>query len=95
MLMIPWGWASDRLGRRPGLIFSLGGTTLAVSLFGFSKRIWQMIVFRCLAGVFAGTVVYVPVLLPFHPIGCEINLLLIHGGQNYPYYDHREQYEED
>ena len=57
LLMIPWGQAADRLGRKPVLVFSLIGVSLATALFGFSKTIWQMIVFRCLAGVFAGTIV--------------------------------------
>ncbi|MCJ1225831.1 hypothetical protein MMC12_002480 [Toensbergia leucococca] len=56
-LMISWGRAADRLGRKPVLIYSLVGVSIATALFGLSKNIWQMILFRCLAGVFAGTVV--------------------------------------
>lgn len=55
--MISWGRASDRFGRKPVLIFSLFGVAIATSLFGLSKTVWQMILFRCLAGVFSGTVV--------------------------------------
>lgn len=57
LLMISWGKASDRFGRRPVLIFSLWGVAGATALFGFSRNLWQMVVFRCSAGVFAGTVV--------------------------------------
>ena len=62
-LMIQWGRLSDRVGRKPVLVFSLVGVSIAVSLFGFAKEIWQMILFRCLAGVFAGTIVTVRTML--------------------------------
>ena len=59
LVMISWGRAADRFGRKPVLVFSLVGVAMATSTFGLSRAIWQMIVFRCLAGVFAGTVVTV------------------------------------
>ena len=59
LLMIFYGRAADRLGRKPVLVFSLAGVTLASALFGFSKTVGQMIAFRCLAGVFGGSVVTV------------------------------------
>ncbi|KAK0656719.1 major facilitator superfamily domain-containing protein [Cercophora newfieldiana] len=65
-LMIMWGRAADRFGRRPVLIFSLVGVTLATALFGMAKTIWQMILFRCLAGVFAGTIVTIRTMLAEH-----------------------------
>ncbi|RDW77631.1 putative peptide transporter [Coleophoma cylindrospora] len=58
-LMIFWGRAADRFGRKPVLVFSLAGAAIATAFFGLSTTIWQMIVFRCLAGAFAGTVVTV------------------------------------
>ncbi|KAF2250677.1 MFS general substrate transporter [Trematosphaeria pertusa] len=58
-VMIFWGKASDRFGRKPVLSLSLFGVTFATALFGLSQSIWQMILFRCLAGVFAGTIVTV------------------------------------
>jgi len=57
MLMIQWGRAADRIGRKPVLVFSLVGVAIATATFGLSKTIWQMVLFRCCAGVFAGTVV--------------------------------------
>ncbi|MCJ1407629.1 hypothetical protein MMC19_001700 [Ptychographa xylographoides] len=56
LLMILWGHAADRLGRKPVLVFSLAGVSVATALFGLSKTIWQMILFRCLSGVFAGSI---------------------------------------
>jgi len=55
--MVLWGRAADRLGRKPVLVFSLVGVGIATALFGMSKTLWQMILFRCIAGIFAGTIV--------------------------------------
>ena len=63
LLMIVYGRAADRLGRKPVLVFSLTGVGFATCLFGMSKTIWQMIATRCLAGVFAGSVVTVRTML--------------------------------
>ncbi|KAJ5246727.1 hypothetical protein N7468_001710 [Penicillium chermesinum] len=48
------------------LAFSLFGVTVATGLFGFAKTIPQMILFRCLAGVFAGTIVTVRTMIAEH-----------------------------
>ncbi|KAF2727906.1 MFS general substrate transporter [Polyplosphaeria fusca] len=56
-VMVFWGKASDRYGRKPVLVVSLAGVSAATALFGFSQNLWQMVLFRCVAGVFAGTVV--------------------------------------
>jgi len=66
LLMISWGRAADRFGRKPVLVFSLVGVSVAVSLFGFAREIWQMILFRCLAGVFAGTIVTIRTMIGEH-----------------------------
>ncbi|PSN70748.1 MFS general substrate transporter [Corynespora cassiicola Philippines] len=58
-VMILWGKAADRFGRKPILVVSLFGISITTSLFGLSKSLWQMVLFRCLAGVFAGTIVTV------------------------------------
>ncbi|KAJ7617216.1 tetracycline:hydrogen antiporter-like protein [Roridomyces roridus] len=57
LVMIGYGRVSDRIGRKPVLIFSLCGMSVASAMFGLSQGIWQMIMFRCLAGAFAGSVV--------------------------------------
>ncbi|KAJ4369708.1 hypothetical protein N0V83_005471 [Neocucurbitaria cava] len=62
-VMIFWGKASDRWGRKPILVTSLFGIAIATTLFGLSQSLWQMILARCFAGVFAGTVVTVRAML--------------------------------
>lgn len=57
LVMVLWGRAADRLGRKPVLCFSLFGVTIGTAIFGLSQTVWQMILFRCFAGVFAGTIV--------------------------------------
>jgi len=58
-LMIFYGRAADRLGRKPVLVFSLTGIAFATALFGMAQNLWQMVLFRCIAGCFAGSVVTV------------------------------------
>lgn len=55
VLIMFYGRVADRWGRKPVLVFSLAGVALASSLFGMSSSLWQMILFRCLAGFFAGS----------------------------------------
>lgn len=38
------------------LVLSLCGVTVSTALFGMSKSIRHMILFRCLAGAFSGTI---------------------------------------
>jgi hypothetical protein len=66
IVMIFWGRAADRFGRKPVLVYSLFGVTLATGLFGFAKTIPQMILFRCLAGIFAGTIVTIRTMVAEH-----------------------------
>lgn len=66
IVMVFWGKASDRIGRKPVLTASLCGVTVATGLFGFAKTIPQMILFRCLAGVFAGTIVTIRTMIAEH-----------------------------
>ncbi|KAK0263572.1 hypothetical protein LTR35_017549 [Friedmanniomyces endolithicus] len=56
-LMIFYGRAADRLGRKPVLVFSLAGISVATAMFGLSQNLWQMVLARCFAGCFAGSVV--------------------------------------
>ncbi|KAI1103486.1 MFS general substrate transporter [Jackrogersella minutella] len=66
LVMLLWGRAADRWGRKPVLVSSLIGVAFATSLFGLAREIWQMIVLRCLAGVFAGTVVTIRTMVAEH-----------------------------
>ncbi|KAL1871464.1 hypothetical protein Plec18167_007023 [Paecilomyces lecythidis] len=59
LLMIPWGRAADRFGRKPVLVFSLAGLSISAAMFGLSKTVWQMVFARCAAGIFSGTIVAV------------------------------------
>lgn len=62
-VMILWGRAADRTGRKPILVASLLGVSVATSIFGMARTLGQMILFRCLAGVFAGTIVTIRTML--------------------------------
>lgn len=55
LLIIFYGRIADRWGRKPVLVFSLAGIAVASALYGMSFTLWQMGVFRCLAGLFAGS----------------------------------------
>ncbi|KAI1432263.1 MFS general substrate transporter [Xylaria sp. CBS 124048] len=66
IVMVAWGRAADRIGRKPVLVSSLIGVAIATSFFGMATTIWQMILFRCAAGVFAGTVVTIRTMFSEH-----------------------------
>jgi MFS family permease len=66
IVMIFWGRASDRLGRKPVLVFSLTGVAIATGLFGMARTVAQMIIFRCVAGVFSGTIVTIRTMVAEH-----------------------------
>lgn len=63
LLIIFYGRIANRLGRKPVLVFSLTGIAAASALFGMSAALWQMVVFRCLAGLFAGSSVTIRTML--------------------------------
>jgi MFS family permease len=78
--MIFWGRVADRYGRKPVLVFSLAGLAVAVTLFGTSRNVWQMVLFRCLAGLFSGSVVFVyPFLVPFTSLMLSVISILFHS----------------
>jgi MFS family permease len=66
LVMMFWGRVADRVGRKPVLVVSLVGVALSTSIFGLARNLWQMIVFRCLAGVFAGTILTVRTMISEH-----------------------------
>ncbi|KAF5026688.1 hypothetical protein F66182_1237 [Fusarium sp. NRRL 66182] len=55
LVLLGWSRLADRIGRKPVLVVTLFGTAVGPVLFGMSQTIWQMILFRCLAGVFSGS----------------------------------------
>ncbi|KAG9505255.1 hypothetical protein J7337_002221 [Fusarium musae] len=54
-VLLSWSRLADRIGRKPVLLITLFGTAVGPVLFGMSKTIWQMILFRCIAGLFSGS----------------------------------------
>jgi len=55
VVLIFWGRLADRVGRKPILLCSLAGLTVGPVLFCLATSIPEMILFRCLAGVFSGS----------------------------------------
>ena len=53
---IPWGRASDRVGRKPVILLGLTCTMSACLLFGFSRSLAWAIMARSFAGASSGTV---------------------------------------
>ncbi len=49
-----WGALSDRVGRKPILLFGCVGTVLSLLLVGFSTNIWLALVGRTLGGFLNG-----------------------------------------
>jgi MFS family permease len=59
LIFLPvWGWASDRLGRRPAILGSLFGTTVAYGILiyaVYANSMWWVYFSRVLAGFFASS----------------------------------------
>lgn len=51
-----WGAVSDRIGRRPTLLFTLGGTCLACALWFFAGSFALLLASRLFAGLMAGNI---------------------------------------
>lgn len=51
-----WGWLSDRIGRRPVLLFSLFGTVLSFLLLAAAQSLAVIYLARILAGFFAASI---------------------------------------
>lgn len=57
LLFLPaWGWVSDRIGRRPVILFSLFGTAISFLLLREADTIEQIYAARALAGFFAASI---------------------------------------
>lgn len=51
-----WGALSDRVGRRPVLVFTLLGNALAYLLWVFAGKFWVLVLSRVLCGLAAGNI---------------------------------------
>jgi MFS transporter, DHA1 family, tetracycline resistance protein len=51
-----WGRLSDRYGRRPILMSSLGGACLSYVILGLAHSLWWLLASRMLAGLMAGNI---------------------------------------
>lgn len=49
-----WGGLSDRVGRRPILVYTVAGTALSYLLWALSGSFWLFVLSRILAGLFGG-----------------------------------------
>ena len=52
-----WGSLSDRMGRRPILLLSIGGSCLSYLWCGLATSLWMLFASRLLAGFMGGTIV--------------------------------------
>ncbi|HEC14638.1 MAG TPA: MFS transporter [Rhodospirillales bacterium] len=51
-----WGRLSDRIGRRPVLLFSLAGAVIAYSWLGFAQSLFVLFAARAIGGFMAGNI---------------------------------------
>ncbi|MCR9094965.1 MAG: MFS transporter [bacterium] len=51
-----WGKLSDRLGRRPVMLVTILGTSVALAWLGMAESLWQILAARLLAGVFGSNI---------------------------------------
>ncbi|KAI9833783.1 MAG: hypothetical protein M1819_003516 [Sarea resinae] len=51
-----WGRLSDRLGRKPVLLFGLAGTGLSMLMFGFARNLPMALIGRALGGLLNGNI---------------------------------------
>ncbi len=51
-----WGRLSDRIGRRPVMLITMGGTAVALLLLGLADSIGALFVARALSGLFAANI---------------------------------------
>ncbi|KAL2912472.1 hypothetical protein HK105_208044 [Polyrhizophydium stewartii] len=53
---LPWGWMSDRAGRRPVILIGLVGNAITCALFGMSETYTFALVMRTLCGLLNGNI---------------------------------------
>lgn len=52
-----WGSLSDRIGRRPALLFNIAGTALSYLWLGLANSLWMLFLARMLAGASGASIV--------------------------------------
>jgi MFS family permease len=52
---LPWGWVSDKWGRRPVLLFCTAGSIFSFFGFGFAPTFWFAVFCRTISGSFDAT----------------------------------------
>ncbi|KAG8699505.1 hypothetical protein FRC09_006582 [Ceratobasidium sp. 395] len=68
LFVLQYGRISDRIGRRPVLLFGMSGLTVSIFTFGLSKTFWGLVITRALSGAlnvslgrtFKATIIDVP-----------------------------------
>lgn len=55
LAMLFWSRLADRSGRKPVLTWCLMGIAVNAFLFGLSTSIWEMLLYRGLAGIFSAS----------------------------------------
>ena len=66
LVLVLWNRLGDRIGRKRALVYSRIGMAICPALFGTSTTLRQMIVFRCLAGVFSGSQLIIRTMIADH-----------------------------
>ena len=51
-----WGCVSDRIGRKPVLLFGCAGTLLSLLVVGFATNFWIALLGRSLGGILNGNI---------------------------------------
>src|SRR5690606_7536662 len=51
-----WGKLSDKLGRKPLLLFTIGGNLFSYLIWAFADSFSLLVISRLLAGLFAGNI---------------------------------------
>ncbi|KAG8888161.1 hypothetical protein FRB98_008270 [Tulasnella sp. 332] len=63
LTIFQWSRLSDRIGRRPVIVFGLSGVALASLCFGLSTSFWQILASRAMAGGLSGNIAVIQSLI--------------------------------
>ncbi|KAK5989833.1 Efflux pump azaK [Cladobotryum mycophilum] len=66
LVLIFWGRLSDSIGRKPVMVGTMVGMAIGTMAYTMATTIWQMILFRCLAGLFSGSTLVIRTMLSDH-----------------------------